>query len=112
MWKVNLSAIPSDLLSHTHLLERCDEIQNNLSDPSYVRSICIHECAHAVYWKHAHRKTKPDYNIRVYLDPDLGFVIEYAATVLVNLEERLENNVLDLAKVSLLNKSGRTWRTR
>jgi hypothetical protein len=95
VWKVDVSECPPN---HPDLAGTLQDIQDKLSDPQFVKAICIHEAAHAVYWAQLGRDTTPDYTVRVRRHPDAGCVIEYAAVVLVNPAEQREWTALGVAK--------------
>lgn len=104
MWRVDVSEAPQD---HPDLDATLQDIQSNLSDPKFVRSICIHEAAHAVYWRKLGIMTMPDYKIRVRLVPSPSrCVIEYAAVVPLNPDylNGKEVRLLDIARAHAAGK--------
>lgn len=95
MWRIDTSQAPRD---HPDLPGTIQDIQDKLANPEFVRSISVHESAHAFYWGLEGRATIHDYTVRL-LGDDLGHCsVEYAATILVDPTERKQCSGLGLAK--------------
>jgi len=90
MWRVDTSGAPRD---HPDLAGTIQDVQDRLNDPGFVKALCVHESAHAVYWGFIGQETVPDYVIRLARDG-----IEYAAVNLVDPEQPKGWTAIDLAK--------------
>ena len=99
MWRINTSQILLAKTSDRRFIERFDEAQRTLSNPDFVRAVCIHEAAHQIYWARIGIETTPNYNVELQYDSHTDkFIIIYASMVLISDSAGLETTVSALAQ--------------
>jgi hypothetical protein len=95
-WRIDISGAPRN---HPDLIGTLQDIQGNLSDPAFVKSLCVHEAAHKVYWQKIGVPTVPDYNVAILHDEahDVCLIV-YASVVLAGRFCQEGTGVQDVAK--------------
>jgi hypothetical protein len=73
-------------------------MQRTLSDPQFVKALCVHETAHEVYWRKLGYTTTPDYNITFEYDKILDRELPVYASILHTGQPLPQTSLLDIAK--------------